>query len=415
MPVSSSRTESSVLRMFLDRLSPRRYVRSAAWDSGNGCWTNRYPGRTPLEHVRADRPVAMHLFPETDEYPYLWAFDLDASHAGAEAVEGQARALTDLLRECGLPAVPVVSGPSGGRHLWTACEERLTGSVVGGLVRACRTLAGTEPVPGSPLSLHTLDPAPWSNHRTGALRPPGAAHRAGGHARLVEHDIGEAVALLSEGGTLAGFRRLTHKFEELAGTRSSASVSGQRGGVARAVASGRALPPSVTGDGSAHGPRRRIVLGPGDRHPALADRRPLAEAALLRLRAHPIPRPTTPLTPGASSSPWRWRAAPSRRSSDWHATHTVPRGWSGSDRLGPKEAAAGRAAPANCVTCSRGSGNSPWSGPPGCPVCLRVTACRPTRRSPRKSLISCGGWTRTGHAGPGPRGPPTRPCCTPSR
>lgn len=280
MPVS----DEHVLKTFLEGFSPRRYVRSSMWDRRHGTWTNRYPHRTRLERVRAERPVAMHLFPEADGGPRLWGFDLDARPGGADAAQEEVKRLSTVLLGCGLPAVPVVSGPSGGRHLWTACEEPLPDAVLGRLMRACRALAERGPVPDAPLSLRTLDVAPWSNRNTGALRPPGAAHRAGGCARLAEHDLDQAVALLSKGGPLAGFTRLVGLLEDLTGVGPVRSATRRGGAAARAVASGRLLPPSVTSPGTADEPPRRIVIGADGGHPRLAGRRPLAAADLLKLR-----------------------------------------------------------------------------------------------------------------------------------
>ncbi|RKN36714.1 hypothetical protein D7294_30030 [Streptomyces hoynatensis] len=275
-------------------------MRSAAWDGSTGRWSNRYPVRTSLDKVRADRPVAMHLFPPGGEGPRLWAFDLDAARGGRGATESQARQLAALLRECELPAVAVVSGPSGGRHLWTACEAALPQSLVERLRRACRMLAASPAGAVARLSLSTLDLTPWTNANTGALRPPGAAHRSGGHAALVDHDVDQAVDALSSGGTLRGFDRLAAALEGHARECARPAPAPRLGSPERAAASGRRLPPSVLGHGRGRVVQRQIVLGSGSGLPALSGRRPVSGAGLGKLRRR--------LPPDADHSAHAWGA-----------------------------------------------------------------------------------------------------------
>jgi transcriptional regulator with XRE-family HTH domain/DNA-binding transcriptional ArsR family regulator len=272
-----------VLRRFLTALSPRRYVRSAAWDEHAGCWANRYPAVTPVADANPRRPVAMHLFPAAGGHPRLWAFDFDSSMGGAGAAQAQARDLALLLGTYGLPAVTVASGPSGGRHLWTACEQPLPADLVGRLREVCRTLSRHQAPQGGRFSLSTLDTALWANERTGALRPPGAAHRAGGHAVLMHLDVDEAVGVLSSGGALGGVHRLVAALEKLARSRALGRARTGPVGQQRAAVSGRPLPPSVATSGI--GTRRRqIVTGPDGGSPALAGRRPLSEQGKRALR-----------------------------------------------------------------------------------------------------------------------------------
>ncbi|WP_181795183.1 hypothetical protein [Streptomyces sp. WELS2] len=288
--------QDHTLRRFLTTLSPRPYVRAAAWDSAQRRWANRYPTTADLHGLRGDRPVAMHLFPEdAGEGTRIWAFDLDAS-VRREHAEHQAHRLYELLTAAGLPAVPVRSGPTGGHHIWTACEEPIPLPVLQRLIRTFRALK--EHDPDSPHSLSTLDTTPWLNLRTGALRPPGAAHRLGGHAVLQEHSLDEALQALAGGGPLRALTRLTDELEEIAGD--SPSVRPARA-VARAVVSGRPLPPSITGADPAAVPHRRIVADGSDAKPRLAGRR-LALTAAGREALSTAPHPT------ADHSAHAWRA-----------------------------------------------------------------------------------------------------------
>jgi transcriptional regulator with XRE-family HTH domain len=277
-----------VLGRFLGALSPRKHVRSAAWDEQAGRWANRYPVITPLAEVRPERPVAMHLFPPAGGGPRLWAFDFDSAGSGAAAAAAQAGELGLLLTAHGLPAVAVVSGPLGGRHLWTACEEPLPADLLGRLRRMCGVLAGASAAQSADFPLDALDTNLWANTRTGALRPPGAAHRAGGHAVLADQSIGEAITALSNGGALRGFRTLVAALEELAQAVPTGSARAGQGGhriVARAVVSGRPLPPSVVGPDGARPPRREIIArADGTSSPALAGVRPLSVPGLQSLR-----------------------------------------------------------------------------------------------------------------------------------
>ncbi|WP_431953142.1 hypothetical protein [Actinacidiphila sp. bgisy167] len=266
--------QDHTLRRFLTTLSPRPYVRAAAWDSAQRGWANRYPATADLNGLRGDRPVAMHLFPEdAREGTRIWAFDLDAG-AGREHAEHQAHRLSQFLSAAGLPAVPVRSGPTGGHHIWTACEEPIPLPLFQRLIRTFGALR--EHSPDSPHSLSTLDTTPWLNLRTGALRPPGAAHRLGGRAVLQEHSLDEALDALAAGGPLRALTRLAGDLEGMAGDRPPVRPAQA---VARAVVSGRPLPPSITGGDPAAVPHRRIVADESDAKPRLAGRRRALTAA----------------------------------------------------------------------------------------------------------------------------------------
>ncbi|EWM19657.1 LOW QUALITY PROTEIN: LigA protein, partial [Kutzneria sp. 744] len=102
----------------------------------------------------------------------LIALDLDSSRLGSAAVAEDLRRVRGWLTEAGIHHVVACSGPDGGRHVWFSIPQGAPAALVARFARALRTL------------LPTLDHGVLLNAKTGAVRPPGALHRSGGHSRL---------------------------------------------------------------------------------------------------------------------------------------------------------------------------------------------------------------------------------------
>jgi DNA-binding transcriptional ArsR family regulator len=227
-------TNDDVLSRFLRALSPVKKVRAAA-PAGDGTYANSYPDLLTLDEVDSQRPIAMFLTRRdwrrrVDEYTAV-PFDLDASGAGAAAVRDQAAEIGRLLDEHGITYVPVSSGPTGGIHMWTTCPAGLPLQLVArlGVLMAQRFPA--------------VDKSPLSKGSQGLLRPPGAAHRTGrGHARLIRHDVDEAVTILAEGSPATAFRALLRTLEAGA---TAATVPPQASPSTPRTASGRKIPDSI--------------------------------------------------------------------------------------------------------------------------------------------------------------------------
>lgn len=180
-------------------ISPRPSVRVAAVDA-YGQALNEYTGRRRVAGAEPDRPWAVHLAGADGRFRLL-CFDLDAKSAGAaRAAERDAELLTALMRDVGLPAVVCQSGPTGGRHVWTALADSADAGVVAALARLARHVCPT------------LDLAPLSNPATGCARPPGAPHRAGGRSVVLSGDLS---ALVTPTGTAAQVQALVERLAQL--------------------------------------------------------------------------------------------------------------------------------------------------------------------------------------------------------
>lgn len=155
-------------------ISPRPRCRIDTLDHAAGEWRHNYrDARLPADP--GNRPTALYLADAPPAGPgrfRLLAFDLDVARGD---VEPDLHRLRNLLDESGIPHVVAASGPSGGRHVW--CSAGTTGADPALIARIARSLAGRLP---------TLDIAPLTNPVTGAVRPPGAPHRAGGHSTLLD-------------------------------------------------------------------------------------------------------------------------------------------------------------------------------------------------------------------------------------
>ncbi|MEU6332833.1 hypothetical protein ABZ851_37150 [Streptomyces sp. NPDC047049] len=214
-------------------------------------WANAYPDVVDRDEVDGTAPVAMFLAGlrnrrggrKGDRYHvYLYVvFELDVSQGGVQAVARDAEAITTLLAAHGIRSVRVVSGPSGGMHVWAACPQGLPPAVVARIANAAKVL------------FPTLDRTPLLNPAAGAVRPPGAPHRQGGHAQLAEHSADEAIAILKRGASQAAFASLLRDLEAQA--QAPALWSAARAALAgpqptgKTGSTGGKVPPSIVARG----------------------------------------------------------------------------------------------------------------------------------------------------------------------
>ena len=161
---------------------------------------NEYTGHRRVDGDEPAQPWAVYLA-GTDRRFRLLCFDLDAKSAGsAPAAARDADVLCGLLHDVGLDAVVCESGPTGGRHVWTALAESVDAETVATLARLARHVCPS------------LDLSPLSNAATGCVRPPGAPHRAGGRSTVLS---GVLDALTSPTGTAEQVRRLVEALAQL--------------------------------------------------------------------------------------------------------------------------------------------------------------------------------------------------------
>lgn len=133
-----------------------------------------YPetAQRPLSATPPTVPAAVMLWDATGRLSVL-ALDLDAKNGhGPRTAESDAMTAMTLLREVGLHPV-ADRGPTGGWHVYARLPQPAAAWQVRQVVAALRTL------------LPSLDPGPLTNPVHGCIRPPGSAHKTGGHQRLV--------------------------------------------------------------------------------------------------------------------------------------------------------------------------------------------------------------------------------------
>ncbi|WP_159048095.1 hypothetical protein [Streptomyces sp. XY511] len=224
----------------------------------------------PLAEVDASRPVAMYLTRRSrgGHRFALVALDLDAKSKSAAQAAADAEMLAAAAAAEGIEPVPALSGPTGGRHVWLGCVEGVPVGTVQRIARAARALCPS------------LDVAPLMNAKTGAVRPPGAAHRFGGRSELTAHTIDQAVKALGTASAPAeAFEQLAVRLETMAAGLHPAA---RRRPAAQAVDSENAeVPPSIR----QRGPIVRPVEQDPTGSPKLAvPWRPLGERAVKGLR-----------------------------------------------------------------------------------------------------------------------------------
>lgn len=130
-------------------------------------------------HGRWERPLTSRLPRVPAAVPIYTAdgcartlvFDLDTSKGGRGAVLRDAAAITDLVARCG-GEVFCDESPSGGIHVYVPFTDPIPFHDARDLALA---LAARTP---------SMDPTPNTNLLHGLIRPPGAAHKTGGHQTL---------------------------------------------------------------------------------------------------------------------------------------------------------------------------------------------------------------------------------------
>ncbi|MFF4924255.1 hypothetical protein ACFY4B_27035 [Kitasatospora sp. NPDC001261] len=265
-----SGTESNVLALedetaqkhtydqFLAILAPRPIVRVAERTSAGKRWTGDYPRPLPIAMATAvpGRPFVVHCTADftskgeksvNDPDWLRIPFDMDAKTEGALAQVGQDNAvLQSYLGALGVPYVPAISGPSGGRHIWVAVPAGISGSLVRRLAAAAARVCPS------------LDVSPMLNRSGfGALRPPGSPHRNGGVSEFDGITLDEAVEALKVGATPQQIEQLVEWLEEEvallpAPAKASAAHAGQAlsGTGEDSAAHAGDLPPSVLQHGT---------------------------------------------------------------------------------------------------------------------------------------------------------------------
>ncbi|NKV12666.1 hypothetical protein GS909_20550 [Rhodococcus hoagii] len=138
-----------------------------------------------------DYPWAIHLTGPDGRYRLL-AFDFDSGRHGADVARADTDRMCVHLSELGVPHLRTHSGPAGGQHIWVRLSE--PGASAADVRRLAHALRAHYP---------SLDSAPLSNPVTGAVRPPGAPHRHGGHSlpHLQHQDLDDALARMAHGTT----------------------------------------------------------------------------------------------------------------------------------------------------------------------------------------------------------------------
>ena len=144
-----------------------------------------YPAtaQRPLDHTLPSAPAAVMLWDATRRLPLL-ALDFDAKRGhGPQAAARDAANAAELLAAVGLHPV-ADRGPTGGWHVYARLPRPAAAWEIRQLAAA---LSRRWP---------TLDTSPLLNIDHGCIRPPGAAHRTGGHQRLTQ-PLEAAVAALT--------------------------------------------------------------------------------------------------------------------------------------------------------------------------------------------------------------------------
>ncbi|MFI5987083.1 hypothetical protein ACIBEA_40240 [Streptomyces sp. NPDC051555] len=168
--------------LFLD-LSPRAEIRVDT-RSGDGTWLHKYVNRTlTAPRIPPQGPYAVYLADELDRFQWI-LFDLDSKRGNTGP---DLATLLRWLEEAGLTYVVAASGSAGGRHVWVTAATPLEATLVSAIAEAAAKRLPT-----------TLDRGMLNNPATGAARPIGAPHRAGGRSELLAPlDEERAAALLA--------------------------------------------------------------------------------------------------------------------------------------------------------------------------------------------------------------------------
>lgn len=247
-------------------MSPRTDVRVMTREaSGALALAAGFVGRHDIDGLRPEVPWAVSLFDDSGR-AHLLCFDLDAHTPDKTAqVKTDLDTLLELLRTARIRSVVTASSgrSDGGRHVWVALTDGIDATLVATLARAVRQLCPT------------LDVAPLSNSKTGCVRPPGAPHKLGrtatvlqgrlsslAHAETRPDQIGALVELVKvrvaelpairrgEADVLAGLPRDTAGHPYLEGPRGALTATTLE-----------ALAQTVGADGSTSSALWRVLIG----------------------------------------------------------------------------------------------------------------------------------------------------------
>lgn len=165
--------------------SPRDRVR-VDHRAPHGGWAHDYRHQWRISRGEPDGPYALYLADSAGRF-HLLCFDLDGP---AAAVAADLALLRRWLSDAGLTGIEATSGTGGHRHVWLTLDAPATADLVAELARAAKS------------QLPTLDVSALLNPRTGCVRPPGAPHRAGGHATVDPTRLDQARRLWAGGQPL---------------------------------------------------------------------------------------------------------------------------------------------------------------------------------------------------------------------
>lgn len=173
------------------QLSPRRTFRA------DQAWNHDYASTSmPAAAEPPAYPYALYLATSRRRYKLI-CLDLDPGDLGAAVVLEDLARLCGLLDAAGWRYAVVISGPTGGRHVWASIPAGVDAEPVARLGRALASL------------LPSLDWGMLRNPVSGCARPPGAPHRRGGYSRLdPARDPAEQLAALAEGNAPDAVDRL---------------------------------------------------------------------------------------------------------------------------------------------------------------------------------------------------------------
>lgn len=144
--------------------SPRRRIRVDPDRTHSYSTTVSIPAELP------EYPWAIYLT-GSDQRFRLLGFDFDSGRHGHKIALEDSDRFAAQLTELGVAHLRTHSGPSGGQHVWIRLAE--TGAHADLVHRLACALGQHYP---------TLDTSALTNPATGAVRPPGAPHRAGGRS-----------------------------------------------------------------------------------------------------------------------------------------------------------------------------------------------------------------------------------------
>jgi len=370
-----------------------------------------------LRPVRSAVPAAVRLYGLAGRARCL-ALDFDTAAGGRERVLADCERADRLVSECG--GAPIVDASvGGGRHL-----DLLLAAArhVEELRPALRVLQGLLP---------TLDVAPLLTVRAGCLRPPGAAHRAGGSQRLVTpwRTVGQVVRRPAAGSVWAALlERLSSEAAALP-TGTGAGIGRSSAGHANAGSAGEPWPgrspaaggPAGGGGGAVGGlrlPSARLsgvpcsaTWDPGSYATTSGAR--FAVVCSLVARDWPLAELVLRMEDGTWLWPREfyaryeagWRSALLR---DWRRAQSLP----ARPRPGPLSSRAGTAEPrpatASCAT------SAPWSPAARAAAWAKPAACRPRAaaravlRGHRRGRPVATGGDSSGALGKSHRGPARR-------